>query len=292
MGSAVTGVRIGGVYFTRAPRARKPITVADARLDEAGDGTLAIVAHRRLPSLAAFDEWLGIPGPCVAGCDFPFGLPRPFLVDQGWGVAAGAAAGGPTWDDITRQVASLGRQELVARCRAWSAGKPAGAKFAHRVTDGPAGSSPSMKWVNPPVALMLHAGAPRLLAAGWTLPGLRAGDPQRIAFEAYPGMLAREVAGRASYKADDSRRSDPGRRAVRLAIVEALIAGRHRLGVRVSFASGLREPCIEDGTGDTLDAVLCAVQAAWGWQRRDRGYGLPRDVDPVEGWTVGAVPRG
>ena len=34
-----------------------------------------------------------------------------------------------------------------------------------------------MKWVNPPVVLMLHAGAPRLLAAGVTIPGLCRGDP-------------------------------------------------------------------------------------------------------------------
>jgi hypothetical protein len=285
-------VRIAGVDFTSAPRARKPITIADAHLADASGDTLVITAHRRLPSLAAFDEWLALPGPCVAGCDFPFGLPRPFLVDQGWGVAPTVSDDGPTWDDITRRVASLGRQELVARCRTWSAAKPPGAKFAHRVTDGPAGSSPSMKWVNPPVVLMLHAGAPRLMAAGWTIPGLRAGDPQRIAFEAYPGMLAREVAGRASYKADDSRRNDPGRRAMRVAIVSALLEARHRLGIRVAFTGGLREPCIEDGTGDTLDAVLCAVQAAWGWQRRGGGYGLPRDVDPLEGWTVGAAPRG
>jgi hypothetical protein len=292
LNDADADVRIAGVDFTSAPTARKPITIAEGRLAHSC-GTLLITRHRRLPSLAAFDEWLAAPGACVAGCDFPFGLPRPFLVDQGWGVAS--AAGGvrePTWDEVVCRVASLGRPELVARCRSWSAARPAGAKFAHRVTDGPAGSSPSMKWVNPPVVLMLHAGAPRLMAAGWTIPGLRAGDPQRIAFEAYPGMLAREVAGRVSYKADDGRHHDPARRTVRLAIMDALEQGRHRLGIRVRFGAGLREPCIEDGTADTLDAVLCAVQAAWGWQRRDRGFGLPARVDPLEGWTVGAVPRG
>jgi hypothetical protein len=41
---------------------------------------------------------------------------------------------------------------------------------------------------------MLHAGVP-LLAAGVHLPGLHEGDPQRVALEAYPGLLAREVLG-------------------------------------------------------------------------------------------------
>ena len=49
-----------------------------------------------------------------------------------------------------------------------------------------------MKWVNPPVAYMLHAGVPLLLDAGVHLPGLHAGDPARVALEAYPGLLARE----------------------------------------------------------------------------------------------------
>ncbi|MBA3480056.1 MAG: DUF429 domain-containing protein, partial [Lautropia sp.] len=224
----------------------------------------------------------------VAGCDFPFGLPRPFLLAQGWGVLGDPAAPQPAWADITARVAALSRLELVARCRAWTAPRPVGAKFAHRRTDGPSGSSPSMKWVNPPVVLMLHAGAPRLLAAGVSLPGLCRGDPARVALEAYPGMLARQVTGRVSYKTDDPRKDDVGRRNAREAITAAIEAGR--MGISVAFASGLREPCVTDATADTLDAVLCAVQAAWGWRRRDRNFGLPPDTDPLEGWTVGALP--
>ena len=48
----------------------------------------------------------------------------------------------------------------------------------------PAGSSPSMKWVNPPVAYMLHAGVPLLMGAGLHLPSLHAGDASRVALDA------------------------------------------------------------------------------------------------------------
>ncbi len=51
----------------------------------------------------------------------------------------------------------------------------------------------SMKWVNPPVAFMLHAGVPLLLDAGVHLPGHHPGDASRVALEAYPGLLAREL---------------------------------------------------------------------------------------------------
>ena len=41
-------------------------------------------------------------------------------------------------------------------------------------------------------------------------------------------------------------------------------------------------------SGDTLDAVLCLLQAAWA--RTQPRWGLPPDVDPLEGWIVSA-PR-
>jgi hypothetical protein len=294
-------MKVVGVDFSSAPGPRKSITLASGCLfadgPESPPGSppaaatvgcrvLRIDAHLRLPSLAAFGDWLAAPGTWVAGCDFPFGFPRPFLLAQGWGVLPKPSAPQPSWADITARVAALSRLELVQRCRAWTAPRPVGAKFAHRATDGPSGSSPSMKWVNPPVVLMLHAGAPLLVAAGVTIPGLLRGDPARVALEAYPGMLARQVVGRVSYKSDDRRKDDVGRRAARAAITAALEAGR--MGIAVEFAPGLRAPCIEDATADTLDAVLCAVQAAWGWLRRDENFGLPRDMDPLEGWTVGA----
>jgi hypothetical protein len=115
---------------------------------------------------------------------------------------------------------------MVNRLRAFCAVRPVGGKFAHRRTDGPAGSSPSMKWVNPPVAQMMHAGAPRLLRAGVHLPGLEvAGDPRRVALEGYPGLVARSLIGRASYKSDDRKRQSAEHAVQRARMVEALERG-------------------------------------------------------------------
>jgi 16S rRNA (uracil1498-N3)-methyltransferase len=140
------------------------------------------------------------------------------------------------------------------------------------------------------VVLMLHAGAPRLLAAGVSLPGLheQGTDPDRIAFEGYPGLLARSVLGRESYKSDDpARRLDAPRRAARERLVCALEAGAHHFETRIDFAQW-RADCIEDAGADLLDAVSCAAQAAWAWRRRDQRWGLPKPVDPVEGWIIGS----
>ena len=142
-----------------------------------------------------------------------------------------------------------------------------------------------MKWVNPPVAYMFHEGTQRLLRAGVTVFGLHAGDPQRIALEGYPGLVARLVT-RASYKSDERARQTPERRAARAEIVRALEDGCHPLGIRLQIKPALRRRLLDDGTADWLDAVLCAVAAAWAAQRPH--FGLPRKLDPVEGWTAAA----
>ena len=38
---------------------------------------------------------------------------------------------------------------------------------------------------------------------------------------------------------------------------------------------------VDDLTGDSLDALLCAIQAAWAWRNRRQLFGLPRaGIDP------------
>ena len=46
------------------------------------------------------------------------------------------------------------------------------------------------------------------------------------------------------------------------------------------------ERLVEDASGDSLDAVLCLMQAAWAQQQPT--WGLPARIDPLEGWIVGA----
>lgn len=265
---------LAGVDFTSRPTTRKPITVALGHLDHDTVRLDGLEAHA---GFDAFSRWLERDGPWLAVFDLPFGLPRPLVSALGW----------PTdWAPLMRHYAALTRAEIRDAFAGFCAARPVGAKFAHRAADGPAGSSPSMKWVNPPVAYMLHAGVPLLIAAGVLLPGLHPGDPARVALEGYPGMLAREVLGRRSYKSDDRSKQTPDRLAARGELVDALAQGRTRLGLRLGLAAGQRAALLGDACGDRLDAVLCLMQAAWA-STRD-GYGLPQAMDPLEGWIVSA----
>jgi predicted RNase H-like nuclease len=143
-----------------------------------------------------------------------------------------------------------------------------------------------MKLVNPPVALMFHEGARRLLAAGVHIPALLKLDDSRVALEAYPGLLARKQLGmRESYKSDTRSEHTPARKRARRNVVRALTAGQP-LGIRLEAPVAIERRAVEDGSGDTLDALICAVQAAWGWRRRKSNYGLPETAPPGEGWIV------
>lgn len=272
-----------GCDVTSSPSRRKPIVVACGRcLPEAGASRVELMRLLSFDSLDAWAVFLQQPDPWVGGFDAPFGLPRELVQSLGWP---------EQWLSCMQHYAGLSRADIRDTFAAFCQARPVGKKFAHRRTDGPAGSSPSMKWVNPPVAFMLQVAVPRLLKAGVHLPGLHAGDPRRVALEAYPGLLARELIGSRSYKSDDRARQTPDRLIARKDVLHALEQGATRLGVRLKLTSAQHDALVDDASGDRLDAVLCMVQAAWAARRHAEGdllYGLPADLDPLEGWIVTA----
>ena len=269
-----TPLELAGVDFTSRPTKRKPITVALGLIERGAVRLRGIEEHTSFDSFAA---WLQTPGPWLGVFDLPFGLPRELVTALGWPLQ---------WRPLMQHYATLSREDIRATFAAFCNARPVGGKFAHRACDAPAGSSPSMKWVNPPVAYMLHAGVPLLIDAGLHLPGLHDGDPTRVALEGYPGLLAREGLGLRSYKSDDKARQTPERLIARKDLVDALEQGRTRLGIRLRLSHAQRDALVADASGDRLDAVLCLLQA--GWANTQPGYGLPAQMDALEGWIVSA----
>lgn len=277
-----------GCDFSSSPSRKKPIVIA---LGCRVGGRVQLSKLEQFESLPDFLNWLQRPQPWVGAFDLPFGLPRELVETLGWPLE---------WEDCIAHYAALSRPQIRAEFSAFCNARPVGGKFAHRATDRPAGSSPSMKWVNPPVAFMLHAGVPLLLAAGVHLPGLQASCPSatcrrtvssRIALEGYPGMLAREVLGQRSYKSDEKARQTPERLIARKDLITALEHGQTRLGLRLKLTHSQRDVLVDDASGDSLDAVLCLVQAAWAQARYaggDERYGLPQNMDALEGWIITA----
>jgi hypothetical protein len=270
-----------GCDFSSSPAKRKPIVLAWGK---AQGGRVQLQRLQRAETLDAFTAALLQEPTWTGAFDLPFGLPRELVEKLGWPM---------DWMSCIAHYASLGRADIRKQFAAFCDARPVGGKFAHRATDTPARSSPSMKWVNPPVAFMLHAGVPRLLGVGAYLPGLQ--SPQevtaRVALEAYPGLLAREVLGQRSYKSDDKVKQTPERLIARKDLLMALELGQTRLGLRLKLSHAQHDALVADASGDSLDATLCLMQAAWAQQQHAAGaplYGLPPDMDSLEGWIVSA----
>jgi alpha-D-ribose 1-methylphosphonate 5-phosphate C-P lyase len=259
-----------GCDFTSAPSATKPITVARCRLD--GE-VLVLDGVDRLASFEAFDGLLREPGPWLGGFDFPFGQTRRLVRELGWP---------ENWSDLVSHIRDLGSRRFAEAVLAYERKQPDGAKQHKRAADLIAGGQPPQKVQWQPVGLMFAQGTPRLLASGIHIAGLRENGDSRVAVEVYPAITARLFIKRASYKsaeADDTKRRDARRR-----IVEGIRnpALTKCYGVRLELSEATAARLIADAPGDELDAVLCAVQAAWA--ARQSRYGVPPDIDALEGW--------
>lgn len=265
-------MKIYGIDFTSRPKRSKPLTCLECELD---GNRLRAGELAEWYDFGEFEAALRRPAPWIAGIDFPFGQSRRFIENIGWP---------NTWDGYIGHVKALGRIDFRAALDNYRAERPPGDKEHRRKTDSAAGSISPQKLYGTPVGLMFFEGAPRLREAGVTIPGLQQGDPDRIVIEAYPGVMARGLIGRRSYKQDTKKKQTKEQYQARKDLLRKLLNGDGVDNYGVDVEAPL---CLADDPGaDHLDALLCAIQAAWAWRRRDRGFGAPNPLDPLEGWIA------
>ncbi|MGD9924614.1 MAG: DUF429 domain-containing protein [Pseudorhodoplanes sp.] len=261
-----------GIDFTSSPSRRKPLTCIHCTLE---GNTLRAHSLKEWPDFRQFEDALKTPGPWIAGLDFPFGQSRTFIENIGWS---------SDWADCVTNAGSLGRQGFRDALEDYRRPRPFGDKEHRRRTDIAASSISPQKLYGVPVGLMFFEGAPRLVKSGAMIPKLQSGDPERIVVETYPGVLARHLVGRTSYKNDSVRKQTKAQLQTRHDMLNYILNGKLEglYGLRIEAARDLAD----DPSGDRLDALLCAIQAAWAWTMRDHGFGAPRAVDALEGWIA------
>lgn len=269
-------MKIYGIDFTSAPNPKKAIVCAQCRLDEEG---LSLEQFAALPSFTDFESFLRQPGPWVAGFDFPFSQPRKLIENLGWP---------GKWEDMIRHVSGMSKVKFVNALESYCQGREAGDKHHLRFTDRIARARSPMMLVRVPVGKMFFEGAPRLLGAGVSIRPCLARNDTRIALEAYPSLVARRWIGSRSYKSDAVKQQTDEMRFAREEIVSQLrsVQAKIHFGFDVHLNDRYADEVIGDGSGDRLDALLCAVQAGWAYTQRDRNFGIPQDCDPLEGWIV------
>ena len=275
--ATVVGMKTYGIDFTSAPSAKKPITCVEC---EFGGGRLTAGKLTEWQNFDAFERGLQRPGPWIAGIDFPFGQARRFIETIGWP---------KSWRGYVTHAKSLGKAGFERALNDYAAGRPPGEKQHFRVDDKRANSQSPQKLHFVPVGKMFFQGAPRLIKSGVTVPGLQQGDLARIVVEAYPGVLARYLIGKRTYKAESPRSQTSDQYEARQDILNAIVNGA--LEAHYGLVVTAPQSLCDDPTGDHLDALLCAVQAAWAWSLREENYGRPENSDPLEGWIADPMPR-
>ena len=268
-------LRIFGVDFTSAPSPKKPLTVARAELN---GNDLVLSRVDLLEDWTDFEAFLMEPGPWRAGFDFPFSQPLRLYQDLGLR---------GDWERLVSQITEGGRPAFESRLRNYKLNQPVGKKHHFRETDRAARACSPMTLDFTPVGKMFFEGAPRLIKSGLSiLPG-RPTDDLRIAVEAYPKLVVQECVGKASYKADSKRKQTDHQEAIRRKILSSLgSVAQQQYGITIQLTPALNQLSELDRTGDTLDAVLCALQAAWSQICERPINGIASNADPREGWIM------
>ncbi len=272
-------ITIFGIDFTSAPSPRKPITCARCSFSR---GILTVQNCPALPTLSAFETFLQQPGPWIAACDFPFGQPSQLLEKLHWP---------ESWRGYVDHIASLGKDGFEAALNGYIANQPVGAKLHLRLTDKIAGARSPMMLYRVPVGKMFFEGAPRLLAADVSVEPCDPRPDPRVVVEGYPALVARRWLGKRSYKSDDRKKQTAALTLARQDLVAAIRSSELNsvYNLHLSLSDELAAQLVEEPMGDRLDALLCAIQAAWAYQLREHPQGYSYGIAPGfanEGWIT------
>jgi hypothetical protein len=269
-------MKVIGVDFTSTPSRRKPITCALCKYKKR---RLTVLGYQDLQSFFEFEELLRRKGKWIAGLDFPFGQSRKLVTDLGWPTA---------WEDYVSLVGNMSRQQFVDVLEAYKAPREKGDKEHKRITDQLAGSISPQKIYGVPVGKMFFEGAPRLLRSPASIVPLCLRNDKRIIVEAYPALAARRWNKGQGYKSDTRAKQTEAQLRSREDIVSGLVSTGFQdiYGFEVEFSDQDRQRYIDDPKGDQLDALICAVQAAWSWSERKESFGVRKEADLLEGWIV------
>jgi hypothetical protein len=266
---------IYGLDFTSAPRKSKQITCAYCQLR--GE-QLIVKDFWGFSDFAQFEAFLTGEGPWLAALDFPFGMPLKLLQRLSWPLE---------WQQYMQHIGELGRGGFEGTLEQYRKGQPIGDKLHLRQADILAGARSPMMLHRVPVGKMFFEGGTRLWSSQISILPCRPLQGSRIAMEGYPALVARRYIGKQPYKSDERAKQTRNQQSARLRMVEALLSDElaDTYGVLLVLNEEHRDRLIQEPMGDMLDALLCAIQAAWAYTIRDRDYGIPRGHE-VEGWIA------
>ncbi len=272
-------MKIFGIDFTSRPKKSKPLTVAVCSLQKGG-----VLLFKEMQLFTCFEEFeifLQQKGPWMAGFDFPFGQPQVLIEHLKL----------PTdWPQYVKAIQKWKPGQFENRVQQFKDKKKKGQKEPLRITDALASAQSPLKMVKAPLVKMFLEGASRLLASGISVVPCKIRPKEnRYAVEAYPALIARRFAG--PYKTDkkngDTQELEAGRESILNKILSSGFQAEFHLTLEIDSVQ--RHSLIADPSGDQLDALLCALQAAWAWRNGKPFFGIPNPEHALirsEGWIM------
>lgn len=270
-------MKIYGIDFTSAPSKTKTIVLAESWIEV---DILHLEKLHQFADFSSFMKFLRRSPVWIAGVDFPLGQPRKLIENLQWGT---------TWAQYVDRVGQMTKLEFVETLNQYRQDRATGDREHLRHTDKLTGAISPMKVYGVPVGKMFFEGAPRMLAAGFSiLPCHPTNDP-RIVLEIYPAIIARSFIGKHSYKSDEKRKQTLEMQFLRQEMINQVRSPsiQERYGFGVNINDALASECNQDGSGDTIDALFAAIQTAW--TSRQPNYGIPETCDRLEGWICGKL---
>jgi hypothetical protein len=273
-------MKIFGLDFTSAPRPKKPIMCVVCEMQ---DNLLQVKDCLKIQSFAEFEAFLHLGGPWLAALDFPFGQPGKLLANLSWP---------SVWEGYIEVISSMGKVKFEEALLAYRKDRPTGDKQHLRATDTYAGACSPMMLHRVPVGKMFFQGAPRLLASGVSIFPCHPTNDTRIVVEGYPALVARKWIGKRAYKSDERSKQTLDKVDARYQIICGLRSRELTVhyGFILELSEAMADVLIQDPMGDSLDGLLCAIQAAWAYTQHENGYGIPAQCNRDEGWIVTVPP--
>ena len=296
-------MKIYGVDFSSSPNKKKPIVVANGFLEkkkysQTEKKFLIVENFKYLENLFDFEVFLKSSGPWFAGFDLPFSMPVELVESNKWP---------KIWNEFINFYCRQSREYLRSMFVNWCNERPLGNKFAWRKTDKCAGSSPAMRWTNPPVAWMMHAGMKIMIRQNLYFPAHNfpvhlnriAVDfnnfieknihfNHKLAFESYPGFVAKKIVKK-SYKSDNLKKNTQERFDNREKIIKDLVQANLKPDLSLVCSKGTYDMAINDHRGDILDSMICAFQVADSLFKKN--FGLNHNYNSFEGWIISVPPN-
>jgi PAS domain S-box-containing protein len=271
-------MKVFGLDFTSSPTEKKPLVCAHGY--GRSNSELEISKLEPWTNYEEFEEFLSRSGPWIAGFDFPFGLPISFLKDSGLPLE---------WNNYVSSLAKLSKKELERQVQDFKNSQPKGLKDLPRITDSIHQAKSPLKTVNPPLIKMFYEGAKRLANAGVSVIPFHYPKDNRIAFETYPALLSRLFTS--AYKSDstgsDTERLEESRKKILDGVLSDYLL--KNLSFSLEIENDVKNRIIEDNTGDSLDSVLCCIQAYWSFLQGWPHFGINSKnhfTVKSEGWIV------